>query len=133
MRFAACCNPVPGDTITGFISRGRGISIHRSDCPNLRNAEKERLIEAQWTGNVEQKFSAGLQILAHDSPGLLAAIGGIVSEMKLNITSINARVDKTKKAIINVNVALNNVLELDMLIKKLRANQHIIDVFRTTI
>ena len=133
VRFAGCCNPVPGDTITGFISRGRGISIHRSDCPNLRNVEKERLIEAQWTENKEQKYSAGLQILAHDSPGLIANIGGVVSEMKLNIASINARVDKTKKAIINVTVALNNVLELDMLINKLKSNPRIIDVFRTTL
>ena len=68
VRFAGCCNPVPGDTITGFISRGRGISIHRSDCPNLRNVEKERLIEAQWTENKEQKC-AGLQYCRQ--PGLL--------------------------------------------------------------
>ena len=71
VRFAGCCNPVPGDTITGFISRGRGISIHRSDCPNLRNVEKERLIEAQWTENKEQS-TAPATILAHDSPGLIA-------------------------------------------------------------
>lgn len=133
VRFAGCCNPVPGDVITGFISRGRGVSVHRSDCPNLRNTEKERLIEAQWVENKEYKYSAGLQILANDSSGLIATIGNIVSEMKLNITGINARIDKSNKAIINVTVTLNNILEMDMLIKKLKNNQLIIDVFRTTI
>lgn len=133
VRFAGCCNPVPGDVITGFISRGRGVSIHRSDCPNLRNADKERLIDSQWSSNKEHKYSAGLQILAHDSSGLLALIGNVVSEMKLNITGINARIDKNNKAIINVTVVLNNLLELDMLINKLKSNQLIIDVFRTTI
>ena len=133
IRFAGCCNPVPGDSIIGFISRGRGISIHRSDCPNLKNADKERLIDAQWADSKEQKYSAGLQILANDCSGLLALIGNIVSEMKLNITNMNARLDKNNKAIINITVILNNVLELDMLIKKLKNNQMIIDVFRTTI
>jgi GTP pyrophosphokinase len=133
IRFAGCCNPVPGDIIIGFISRGRGVSIHRNDCPNLRNVEKERLIDAQWSTNKEHKFTAGLQILAYDSSGLLATIGGLVSEMKLNITSINARVDKNNRAIINVMVALNNILELDMLINKLKSNQLIIDVYRTRV
>lgn len=133
IRFAGCCNPVPGDMITGYISRGRGIAIHRSDCSNLRHIEKERLIDADWAENKEHKYSAGLQILAHDSSGLIAGIGNIVSEMKLNITGINARIDKSNKAIINVTVALNNIMELDMLLKKLKGNPLIIDVFRTTI
>jgi GTP pyrophosphokinase len=133
IRFAGCCNPLPGDMITGFISRGRGISIHRSDCPNLKNIEKERLIDAQWSGCKESKYSAGLQVLAHDSPGLIALVGNIAAEMKLNITSINARIDKSNKAVINVTVALNNLLELDMLITKLKSHPMIIDVYRTAI
>ncbi|MDD4002716.1 MAG: bifunctional (p)ppGpp synthetase/guanosine-3',5'-bis(diphosphate) 3'-pyrophosphohydrolase [Clostridia bacterium] len=133
VRFAGCCNPVPGDIIIGFISRGRGISVHRNDCPNLRNADKERLIDAQWSTSKENKYTAGLQILAYDSSGLLATIGSIVSEMKLNITGINARVDKNNKAIINVTVSLNNILELDMLINKLKSNQLVIDVYRTKV
>jgi guanosine-3',5'-bis(diphosphate) 3'-pyrophosphohydrolase len=133
VRFAGCCNPVPGDIIIGFISRGRGISVHRNDCPNLRNADKERLIDAQWSSSKENKYTAGLQILAYDSSGLLATIGSIVSEMKLNITGINARVDKNNKAIINVTVSLNNILELDMLINKLKSNQLVIDVYRTKV
>jgi GTP pyrophosphokinase len=133
IRFAGCCNPLPGDMITGFISRGRGISIHRSDCPNLKNIEKERLIDAQWSGCKESKYSAGLQVLAHDSPGLIALVGNIAAEMKLNITSINARIDKSNKAVINVTVALNNLLELDMLITKLKSHPTIIDVYRTAI
>lgn len=133
VRFAGCCNPVPGDSIIGFISRGRGVSIHRSDCPNLTNIEKERLVESSWAVNKEQRYSAGLQILANDSSGLIANIGNIVSEMKLNITGINARLDKNKKAIINVTVSLNNLTELDMLAKKIKGNPMVLDVFRTTI
>jgi len=130
-RFAGCCNPVPGDRIIGFISRGRGIAVHRSDCPNLKNAERERLIDAEWIEQAESKYSAGLQILANDNSGLLASISNIISEMKINITNINARLDKNSKAIINITVQLNNLLELDMLIKKLKTNSMILDVFRT--
>jgi GTP pyrophosphokinase len=132
VRFAGCCSPVPGDIITGFISRGRGICIHRSDCPNLKNAEKERLIDAHWAEVKEYKYSAGLQILANDNSGLIASVGNAVSELKINITGMSARVDKNNKAIINVTVTLNNTMELDMLMKKLKGNPMILDVFRTT-
>ncbi len=132
VRFAGCCSPVPGDKIVGFISRGRGITVHRQDCPNVKGMEPERLIEASWAEDVALDYSVSLQIMAHDSPGLLLKISSIVSNMKLGITALNARIDKQKNAIFNITVTIRRTQELEELIAKLKSEASISDVFRTT-
>ena len=117
VRFAGWCNPVPGDRIIGFISRGRGICVHRADCPNMRNEDPVRLVEAEG---------------ANDSPSLIANVTATIANMQLNITSFNARVDKRGKAILNVTVQIPKVESIDELTKKLLANKQITDVFRST-
>ncbi len=132
VRFAGCCNPVPGDVIKGFISRGRGISVHRSDCPNLKNAELERLVDAQWAGVPSSVFSISLQVVADDTPTLMLNISSIIANMKLNMTAVNARLDKKGRAIVNMTVQISDPSDKDTLVKKLLDYGPIHEVFRTT-
>lgn len=132
VRFAHCCNPVPGDPIVGFVSRGRGVIVHRKDCPNLVDYEADRIQPAQWTGDAEQGFVAGIKIIATDDAGLTAFITSEISSMQLYMTQINGRVGKDGKAVFMISVKLNKLSDLDLLIKHLKRDKHIIDVFRTT-
>lgn len=132
VRFAHCCNPVPGDPIVGFVSRGRGVIVHRKNCPNLVDYDADRIQPAQWTGDAEQGFLAGIKIIADDDAGLTAFITSEISAMQLYMTQINGRVGKDGKAVFLISVKLNKLSDLDLLIKHLKRDKHIIDVFRTT-
>ena len=132
VKFAHCCNPVPGDPIVGFVSRGRGVIVHRKNCPNLVDYDADRIQPAQWTGDAEQGFLAGIKIIADDDAGLTAFITSEISAMQLYMTQINGRVGKDGKAVFLISVKLNKLSDLDLLIKHLKRDKHIIDVFRTT-
>ncbi len=134
VRFAGCCNPVPGDEIIGFISRGHGVTVHRSDCPNLKQADKDRLIEVSWSGRSEETaYNAGIKVIGTEQVGILTAVAAAVAQLKLHIVSTNGRTDsRTKQAIVEFNIRLNSKDELNNLIAKLKQEQKIIDVFRTT-
>ena len=132
VRFAHCCNPVPGDDIIGFVSRGRGVIVHRTDCPNLADIDKNRLQSAQWTGLVETEFVAGIKIIGDNRDGLAAEIIAEISLMHLSLTHINGRVNKDKNAEIELRVKLNKRSDIDLLINRLKKNKHVIDVYRTT-
>lgn len=132
VKFAHCCNPVPGDPIVGFVSRGRGVIVHRKDCPNLKDYEADRIQPAKWTGEVENGFMAGIKILATDDAGLTAFVTAEISAMRLYMTQINGRISKDGKAIFEIMVKLNKLSDLDLLIKHLKKDKRIIDVFRTT-
>lgn len=132
VRFAHCCNPVPGDPIVGFVSRGRGVIVHRKDCPNLKDYDADRIQPAKWTGDAEQGFLAGIKIIATDDAGLTAFITSEISSMQLYMTQINGRIGKDGKAVFSISVKLNKLSDLDLLIKHLKRDRHIIDVFRTT-
>ncbi|MBQ8882338.1 MAG: bifunctional (p)ppGpp synthetase/guanosine-3',5'-bis(diphosphate) 3'-pyrophosphohydrolase [Clostridia bacterium] len=132
VRISKCCSPVPGDDIVGFISRGRGIAIHRKNCPNLKNIEDFRLIEAHWAEVSSSPFEVAMQIEAKNSNGLLAKITSIISEMKLTITSFNARVDKAGNAIINLSVSVGGIEIFDSLVNKIGAISDVDKVFRSS-
>ena len=132
VRYAGCCNPVPGDKIVGFVSRGRGVSIHREDCPNLKNAEKERLIPAAWDSQPVSAYTVTMQILAADKPGIIADVTQILTKVNPNITAFNARIDKKGNAVISVSVQVKRLEEFDQIRKKLLEHSYINDVFRTT-
>lgn len=132
VKFAHCCNPVPGDPIVGFVSRGRGVIVHRKDCPNLKDYEADRIQPAKWTGEVENGFMAGIKILATDDAGLTAFVTAEISAMRLYMTQINGRIGKDGKAVFEIMVKLNKLSDLDLLIKHLKKDKRIIDVFRTT-
>lgn len=133
IRLSHCCNPVPGDKIIGYVSRGRGVSIHRADCPNMRNVEEERIIEAQWPDRINQKFNATLDIVAYNRGSLLLDLTALINNQKLQITKVNARVDENQQALINVGVEIENIETLDMLIKKIKGVEGVVDVYRSHI
>ena len=125
VRFSRCCSPVPGDDIIGYITRGRGVSIHRQDCPNISENkskdENERLINVYWEDSVAQKGSyiTQIQILANDRKGLLAEIASTISDLKILITGINSKLSKNNIVSVYLTIEINSKSELDLLLKKL--------------
>lgn len=134
VRFAGCCSPVPGDKIVGFTSRGRGVVIHRADCTNVRGVDSGRILPAEWRkeSGEKQLYNANIIIRAADQGAALSAISLVVSDMKLSITAVNGRIDKNRDAILEASIRLTDVSEMDLLIKKLRADKRIYDVNRLT-
>lgn len=131
VHMAHCCSPVPGDDIVGYISRGRGVSIHRKDCPNVRGFGEERLIVASWDRGGADTFSATLHIFAENKGGLLAQVTGCIATAKMPITSANLRTDNAEHiAEMTISVIIKNAEELDDLIKKLRTIDGIFEVKR---
>ena len=132
-RFAGCCNPVPGDEIVGFVSRGRGVVIHRADCPNIKTleVEKGRILPAEWAAGGSGRFVAGIVIKAKDQGVALSVLTSVVSDMRLMITGVNSRFDKNKDAVIEANIRLNGKQDIDLLIRKINADERIDEVYRT--
>ncbi len=132
VRFAKCCNPVPGDDIIGFITRGRGVTIHRADCNNFeRNDDTpNRFIEVAWNIDKDQTFTTDIQIIAPDRKGLLGELTILIGEASLVVTGVNAKIAKNNVAIINLTVEISNTGQLDKLIKKFRSMPDVIEVKR---
>lgn len=131
VRLSHCCNPVPGDKIVGYVSRGRGVSVHCVDCPNVKNMEPERLIEAKWDDVISQNFLASLKIYCENKGGILAAVTTIISNMKISITGAFARSDNDNgTAEITVMLEVKSTDQVEDVIKKLKTLQEVIDVHR---
>lgn len=130
VRMAKCCSPVPGDRIMGYISRGRGVTIHRENCPNIKNAEDFRLIEAHWSGNKFAPFVASLTVECEDSGGVLARITKTVSDMKVFIESMSARSDKERHGVISLSLRVTSPEQLDLVINKIKALRNVDKVYR---
>lgn len=131
VSFAGCCSPVPGDDIVGFVTRGRGVVVHRKDCPNMKNIDPARLQTAEWlVKEGKARFKAAIVVTAEDQGAALSAISGSVAEMRLEITSINGRYDKNGSAIVDVTVSLLSRQDVEVLIGKIRAHAKILDVRR---
>ena len=132
VRFAGCCNPVPGDNIIGFISRGRGVTVHRHDCTNLKHVEKDRLIEVSWTNHTKSSFNVGIEVIGNTQSDILTAVASQCAIQKLEIVSTNGRIDaKTKRVVVDFHIRINDKDELEKLIVKLKQEPKIIEVFRT--
>lgn len=131
VRLSHCCNPVPGDKIVGYVSRGRGVSVHCVDCPNVKNMEPERLIEAKWDDVISQNFLASLKIYCENKGGILAAVTTIISNMKISITGAFARSDNDNgTAEITVMLEVKSTDQIEDVIKKLKTLPEVIDVHR---
>lgn len=131
VRMAQCCSPVPGDEIIGYISRGRGVSVHRKDCPNVKGMEDERLIQASWDTDGDERFNATLTLICDNRGGLLAAITTYIANMNIEIMAANARLDdKQGIAEITVTIQIKKANELEELVKKLRTISGVIEVRR---
>ena len=134
VRMAKCCNPVPGDDIIGYITRGRGVSVHRSDCTSLGHTPEdlERMIEVSWDGSAGESFHVGIDIQAYDRNGLLMEVMAVLSELKITITNINAKVQEdTKNVSINVTVDIRDISQLDFVMTKLRRIREVYTVQRS--
>ena len=137
VRFSKCCSPVPGDEIVGFVTRGRGISIHRTDCMNIMNLpeiDRNRLIDAEWqqTEETSGKYFAEISIFANNRNGLLADISKALTEKEIDILSLNTRVSKQGTATIMVSFEIGGREELQRVIDKIRTIESVIDIERTT-
>ncbi len=137
VRLSKCCSPVPGDEIVGFVTRGRGITIHRTDCINVMNLpdiERSRLIDAEWQESAEalNKYSAEIKIYAHNRVGLLVDISKIFTERQIDIKAMNTRISKQDVATISMSFETKNRDDLRSLVEKLRQIDGIIDIERTT-
>jgi len=122
VKFSRCCNPVPGDKIVGYITRGRGVSIHRQDCKNVARGDfdKDRLIDVKWEGFEETSYPVEIQASAHDRPGILSEVINLVSDMKTNIDAINARTTKDGVAVIDMILEINNKQHLENVMQKIK-------------
>lgn len=129
IHLCKCCNPLPGDEIVGYVTRGRGINVHRADCENVKTMEKERLIAAEWSGVAAGKFSATLYIYATSTAAINQATE-VFSGMKIELTHINASVDKDKNVKIEVTIELANREELFAVKNKLLQIKTVTDVVR---
>ena len=139
VRFSKCCSPVPGDEIVGFVTRGRGISIHRTDCVNILNLpeiERSRLIEADWQepdkGGEGEKYFAEIVIYANNRNGLLADISKALTEKNIDIRSMNTRTSKQGIATLQTSFEIGSREELNRIIEKIRTIDSVIDIERTT-
>ena len=133
IRFAKCCNPVPGDDIMGYITKGRGISVHRADCGNLKNLimeEGDKVVDVSWGTSNGRAYIAEIQVKAEDRSGLLTDIMGIISELNLQLNALNAKSAKGSMAYVNIKVKIDTVELLKDLMKKIRHLKGIIDVYR---
>lgn len=138
VRFSKCCSPVPGDEIVGFVTRGRGVSIHRTDCINIMNLpdiERGRLIEASWAadeGQQDGKYMTEIVIYASNRVGILTDLSKIFTERNIDVNSINSRTSKSDIATITMTFAIQGTDELNSLIAKIRTIDNIIDIERTS-
>ena len=132
MRFAKCCNPVPGDPIIGYISRGMGVSVHCADCPNVANMEPERLISVHWDGAEEKPYEAGIFIIAKNVQGVLAEVAQILSKNNVNITGLSMDNLVDGRAKLRFTVEVRDATQLYQLIEAIRALPSILEVVRDT-
>ena len=135
IRFSKCCNPVPGDQIIGYITRGRGVSIHRQDCVNVSAyisdpEEKARLIDVSWASDISTSYVANLKLVCNDRNGLVVEVVNLINDMKLPLKAVNGRAAKGNVCLIDVSVAINNTSDLTKLINKLQKIQDVIEVTR---
>ncbi|WP_294384957.1 bifunctional (p)ppGpp synthetase/guanosine-3',5'-bis(diphosphate) 3'-pyrophosphohydrolase [uncultured Clostridium sp.] len=133
VRFAKCCNPVPGDDILGYITKGRGVSIHRKDCSNLKNLIEEdpqKVVDVSWGTAKGVAYMAEIQVKAEDRSGVLSDIMNVIMESKLPLNALNAKSAKSNLAYVNIKVKIDTIEQLKELMRKIRKLTGVMDVYR---
>ena len=134
IRLSRCCNPVPGDDIVGFITKGRGVSVHRSDCTNVHSDDaKERLIDVEWENQPltsRKEYNVEIEILGYDRRGLLNEVLQVVNETKTNISSVSGKSDRNKVATINLAISISNISHLHKVVERIKQISDIYSVRR---
>lgn len=134
VRLAKCCSPVPGDPIIGFITRGRGVSVHRADCPNVTHGQSDvdRLIDVEWDYEGDERFEVNMEIVAYDRTGIMAEIMAALAEMKISILSINAKTSDTKNVVIHMGISIKDLAQFEFITIKIRRLKDVYAVERYT-
>ena len=135
VRVAHCCNPVPGDDIIGFITRGRGVSVHRRDCLNILNLpelDRERLIDVDWAVAEKQGYSADIRIITVNKMGIFAELSRILSNMGVSILGVNAKTGKNDTFMIDFTVQIKDIGQLEEIIRVFRSIPDVVEVYRST-
>ncbi|WP_018887750.1 RelA/SpoT family protein [Paenibacillus massiliensis] len=133
VRFARCCNPVPGDEIIGYVTRGRGVSVHRTDCPNIPSGEGEeqaRVIEVEWEEEVEANYSVDIEITGHDRNGLMNEVLQAISESKTSLAAVTGRSDKNKMAMMHITILIRNTDHLHSVVERIKRVKDVYTVHR---
>ena len=132
VRLAKCCNPIPGDPITGYITRGRGVSVHRSDCPNiLKDTDLSRMIEVNWDVGLDKDYTVELEIICNDKAGVLTELLAVPSEMKINMSSVNANPNRSNKtSTVRMGLSVQNAQQVEQIMTKLRRLKDVYSVTR---
>lgn len=133
VRLSKCCNPVPGDSIIGYITRGRGVSVHRSDCTNVINNHDDvaRMIEVSWEVGISHTYKVGVQATTMDRPGVLAEMMGVLSDDKVNVSAMNVKTNhKNKTASVTMQIEITGVEQLEHIMNKMRRFKDVISVER---
>ena len=131
VRVSKCCNPIPGDMIIGYVTRGRGVSVHRTDCPNVQNLkESERMISVSWNTSETGWYQAEIEVEALDRPNLLAAIMDAINEGGTHVASVNARTTRNRIAIIDLIVTTRDVSHMESVMRRIRKVDGVMSVHR---
>ena len=131
VRFGKCCNPIPGDEIVGYITRGRGVTVHKVDCVNASNEETERMVEVSWATTTSANFDAAIQIVAYDRVGLVGDIAMYLGNMKVQISAISAKTEPKNKIItISLVIQVSSKEQLNRLIRQLKKRSDVLEVYR---
>lgn len=131
VRYAKCCNPVPGDKIIGYVTMGRGISVHRADCSNIsQNTDLSRYMDVSWDLGDNNAYSAELEVKAAEKSNVIGELANKISDSKINMTSLTAKANKDHILIVNIIMEIHNIEELDRLIVKLKKIKNVYDVYR---
>lgn len=134
VRFARCCTPLPGDDIIGYVTRGRGVSIHRRDCPNIEDLlmDPERVVKAEWANNAKSSYTATIQVVADERTGLLMDVSQVLAGMNISITAMTAKVDKANQKIIQIQLSfdVSSTEQLNNIIKSMRKVRSVKEVYR---
>lgn len=132
VKLSKCCNPLPGDEIIGYITKGRGVSVHRKDCVNVKDllTEENRIIDVKWYEEAKENYNVNIEIFANDRSGLLVDILNVVKESKAKLMGVNTKTTKERIAIIDVNVEIENISELNNLIKLIKKVDSVYEVKR---
>jgi GTP pyrophosphokinase len=135
IRFAHCCSPLPGDRIIGYITRGRGVSIHRKDCPNIKELliDSERVIKVEWAADVKSSYTANIQLTAAERSGILMDISQLLVNLNISLIAVNAKTDKNNQVTVQLSFEVKDTAQMDTVIKNLRKIKSVNEVYRLSV
>jgi GTP pyrophosphokinase len=131
VRFGVCCNPVPGDKIVGYITRGRGVTVHRADCSNVKGtADKERFVEVDWERSMARTYPVAIRIEGWDRDGFLRDVAAVISENQVTLVALSAQANPDKTASVNATLQVTSVEQLSRVLAKLEGVRDVFSVHR---